>query len=183
MSIVCEASQDPGLVSSLTPPLVTLGEDHISGPLRHGSRGLEISPKGQWTSMAAQRVPETPQEINEWLKGTISHPELLMMSFQENSEENLIGGYSPEMSESENWTDFANLRPVTIEGSHQLLLGHSDTTMEVDFEGLCCVKRQKNLLCRLWLTPRWLLYSHTKRRHLRRHLLLLQIFVLNTLTA
>jgi len=40
------------------------------------------------------------------------------------------------MSESESGSDFANLRPVTIEGSHQLLLGHSDTTMEVDVEGL-----------------------------------------------
>jgi len=68
-------------VSSLTPPLKTLGEDHISGPSRHGGRGLEISPKGGWTFMASQRVPETPQEINEWLKGTISVPELLLMSF------------------------------------------------------------------------------------------------------
>jgi len=44
--------------------------------------------------------------------------------------------YSPERSESESGSDFANLRPVTIEGSQQLLLGHSDTTMEVDAEGL-----------------------------------------------
>jgi len=43
--------------------------------------------------MAAQRVAETPKEINEWRKGTISVPELLLMSFQENSAENLILEY------------------------------------------------------------------------------------------
>jgi len=43
---------------------------------------LEISPKGERTFVAAQRVPETPQEINEWLKGIISIPELLLMSFK-----------------------------------------------------------------------------------------------------
>jgi len=64
--------------------------------------------------MAAQRVPETSQEINEWLKGTILVPELLLMSFQEISEGNLIVEYSPEMSESESGDDFSNLRPVTI---------------------------------------------------------------------
>jgi len=36
--------------------------------------------------MAAQRVPETPKEINKWLKETISVPELLLMSLEENSE-------------------------------------------------------------------------------------------------
>jgi len=94
--------------------------------------------------MAAQRVPETPQEINQWLKGTISVPELLLMSFKENSEENLIVEYSPEMSESESGSDFANLRPSTIEDSPQLLLGHSDTTMDVDSVGfLLCETPQK----------------------------------------
>jgi len=78
---------------------------------------------GDWTFMAAQRVPETPQEINEQLKETISVPEVLLMSFHAISEENLIVEYSPEMSESESGSDFANLRPVTIEGLHQLLLG------------------------------------------------------------
>jgi len=128
----------PGLVSSSQSdtPLETLREDHISGSSRHVSRGLEISPKGEWTFVAAQRVPETPKEIKEWLKGTISVPEQLLMSFQEISEENLIVEYSTEFSESESGSEFANLRPVTIEGSHQLFLGHSGTTMEVDFEGL-----------------------------------------------
>jgi len=56
----------PGLVSSFqsNTPLESMGGDHISGSPRHGSRGLEISPKGGWTFMGAQRVPETPQEIN-----------------------------------------------------------------------------------------------------------------------
>jgi len=40
------------------------------------------------------------------------------------------------MSEGESGSDFANLRPVTMEGSHQLLLGHSDTTVVVDVERL-----------------------------------------------
>jgi len=73
--------------------LQKIGGDHLPGSPRHGSRGLEISPKGEWTLMAAQLVPETPQGINEWLKGAISVPELLQMSFQENSEENLIVEY------------------------------------------------------------------------------------------
>jgi len=30
--------------------------------------------KGYWAFMAAQRVPETPKEINERVKGTISVP-------------------------------------------------------------------------------------------------------------
>jgi len=46
---------------------------------------LEISTKREWTFMGAQRVPETPQEINEWLTGTTSVPELLLMPFKENS--------------------------------------------------------------------------------------------------
>jgi len=83
---------------------------------------LEISPKGEWICFPAQRVLEKPQEIDEWLKGTIPIKDLLLMSFQENSEGNLIAEYSPEMSESEIGSDFANLRPVTIEGSQQLLL-------------------------------------------------------------
>jgi len=64
--------------------------------------------------MAAQLVPETPQEINEWLKGTISVPEVLLMFFPENSEEHLIVEYSPQMSESKSGSDFANMRPVNI---------------------------------------------------------------------
>jgi len=47
--------------------------------------------------MDAKRVPETPQVINEWLKETISVPELLLMSCQEDSEEKLSVEYSPEI--------------------------------------------------------------------------------------
>jgi len=85
---------------------------------------VEISPKGELTFLAAQQVSEIPQEINEWLKGTISVPELLLMPFLENSEGNLIVEYSPEMSGSESGSDFANLRPVSVGGSHLLSLGH-----------------------------------------------------------
>jgi len=92
--------------------------------------------------VAAQRVSETPQEINEWLKGTISVRELLLMFLKENLKENLSVEYSPEMSESGNSSDFANLRPVNIEGSHRLLLGHSDTSMELDVEGILLCETQ-----------------------------------------
>jgi len=123
-------------VFSLTPPPGNAGGRPYFRFLATWSQRVGNFTKGGVTFLAAQRVPETPQEINQWLKGTISVPELLLMSFQESSEENLIVEYSPEMSESESGGDFANLRPVAIEGSHQLLLGHSDTTMEVDVEGL-----------------------------------------------
>jgi len=69
-----EIAGPPGVVGSFQSdtPRKTLGGDHISSSSRNGSRGLEISSIGGWTFMAAPRVPETPQEINEWLKGTIS---------------------------------------------------------------------------------------------------------------
>jgi len=86
--------------------------------------------------MAAQRVPKTPQEINEWLQGTISVSELLLVPFKGNSKESLNEEYSPETCESESEGDFPNHLPVTIEWSQQLLSEHSDTTMEVDREAL-----------------------------------------------
>jgi len=67
MSLFCEALQPPGQVGiflSSTLPWKRWGK---TGSSRHGSIGLEISPKGEWTFMAtpkrdmAQRVPNTPQ--------------------------------------------------------------------------------------------------------------------------
>jgi len=139
----------PGIFSSFQfdSPLETFGEDQISGSSRHCSRDLEISQNGEWTFLAAQPVPERPKEINEWLKGTVLVPELLLMPFKENSEESMIIEYSPETSESESTSDFAKLRTVTIEGSENFMLEHSDTTMEVDVEGLLlCETPHKTLL-------------------------------------
>jgi len=71
---------------------------------------------------------------------------------------------------------------VTIEGSHQLLLGHSDTTMEVDVEGLFWCEMPRK-------TPLQVIgypcdgFFYTKRRYFKYQILLLQISVLNTLTV
>jgi len=80
--------------------------------------------------------------------------------FKEIYEEQLIVEYSPEMSESESGTDLANLRPVTIEGSHQLWLGHSDT-MGVDVEGLLlCETPHKHHLVVMAIPEMAIVFTH-----------------------
>jgi len=103
--------------------------------------------------MGAQRVLEIQQQLNEWLKGTISVPETLLMPFKENSEESLVIEYSPEPSENDSGGDFANPRPVTIEGSQQLLLEHPDTTMEVDVECLLLCETPHQTPLQVMLIP------------------------------
>jgi len=110
--------------------------------------------------MAAQRVPETPHEMNEWLEGTISVPELFLMPFKEIYEESLIVEYSPERCDSESGIDFCNQRP---------LRGHNDCCWitrtppcRLMWRVFCCVKRKTKLLCSLWLSLRWQLYFNTK---------------------
>jgi len=83
------------------------------------------------------------------------------MQFKENSEQRLIAEYHPETSESETGKDFANLRPATIEGSQKLLLEHSETTMDVDFEGLSlCKTPHKNTLWGLALREIAIAFPH-----------------------
>jgi len=133
--------------------------------------------------MPAQRVPKTPKEINEAINGTVFVQELLLMSFKGNSEVNLIVEYSPEMKESESGSDFANLRTVTIEGSHQLLLGHSGTRMEADVEGLLLFETLHKTPLQVMAIPDMAIVFTHEHEVFPCLLRLMQTSVLNTLSV
>jgi len=67
-------------------------------------------------------------------------------------------------AESETASEFSNLTPVTIEWSHQLLLGHSENKMVVDFESLLlCVMLHKTPLGVMAIPEMAIIFPHEEK--------------------